>query len=303
MAPLSRTASFASSHGSANPTYNAVAIGANGGNDILYIAFGGRSTASVTVVTGVTVDGVAATQIIETDSGTATGNIAAIFAIARNSLPDPTQTDVDIAITYNQSVLRTAGEMYVSPDASATATGTGTESLSGTFTTSQTLDGNVDTVLNGIVIGFCVMGATNNPDPPTATWTGATEDVDGQFAGSSSVRTSANADNVAALWAGVPIVTYAGETFPSRVAGSLLHAVGLPELVATSEEDYFAVALTLATEADLLEACKAKLQRNRLTTSLFDVAAYTLALEELYETMWERHCAGASRISISASPP
>lgn len=104
-----------------------------------------------------------------------------------------------------------------------------------------------------------------------------------------------------ALWAGVPIVTCAGETFPSRVAGSLLHAVGLPELVATSEEDYFAVALTLATEADILEACTAKLRRNRLTTSLFDVAAYTLALEELYRTMWERHRAGASRTPIWTS--
>jgi predicted O-linked N-acetylglucosamine transferase (SPINDLY family) len=101
-----------------------------------------------------------------------------------------------------------------------------------------------------------------------------------------------------ALWAGVPIVTCAGETFASRVAGSLLHAVGLPELVTTSEEDYLAVALSLATEPDLLEACKAKLQHNRLTTPLFDVAAYTLALEGLYATMWARHRAGALHAPI-----
>jgi predicted O-linked N-acetylglucosamine transferase (SPINDLY family) len=103
------------------------------------------------------------------------------------------------------------------------------------------------------------------------------------------------------LWAGVPIVTCAGDTFPSRVAGSLLHAVGLPELITTSEEDYFAVALALATEPDRLQACKAKLRGNRLTTPLFDVAAYTLALQDLYETMWERRRTGAARAPIWTS--
>lgn len=104
-----------------------------------------------------------------------------------------------------------------------------------------------------------------------------------------------------ALWAGVPVVTCAGETFPSRVAGSLLHAVGLPELVAANEDDYLAVAMTLANEPDLLEACKGRLRRNRLTSPLFDVAAYTLALEDLYETMWRRCCAGAAPASIRAA--
>lgn len=106
-----------------------------------------------------------------------------------------------------------------------------------------------------------------------------------------------------ALWAGVPVVTCAGETFQSRVAGSLLHAVGLSELVTTSEEDYFTVALTLATDIELFEACKAKLQRNRLATPLFDVAAYTLALEGLYTTMWERHCDGVPHTPIWTSKP
>jgi predicted O-linked N-acetylglucosamine transferase (SPINDLY family) len=106
-----------------------------------------------------------------------------------------------------------------------------------------------------------------------------------------------------ALWAGVPIVTCAGETFASRVAGSLLQAIGLPELIATSQADYLNVALTLATEPDFLEGCRAKLKRNRLTTALFDVAAYTLALEKLYEGMWERHCTGAARAPIWTSTP
>lgn len=103
-----------------------------------------------------------------------------------------------------------------------------------------------------------------------------------------------------ALFAGVPVVTCAGETFPSRVAGSLLHAIGLPELIAADEDDYLAVALALAGEPDLLEACKARLRHNRLTTPLFDVGAYTRALEDLYETMWQRCLMGEAPASIRA---
>jgi predicted O-linked N-acetylglucosamine transferase (SPINDLY family) len=86
----------------------------------------------------------------------------------------------------------------------------------------------------------------------------------------------------------VPVVTLAGDTFASRVAGSLLHAVGLPELIAANEEDYVALAAELAAEPDRLDLLKAKLRRERLTAPLFNVAAYTRALEDLYETMWSR---------------
>ena len=91
-----------------------------------------------------------------------------------------------------------------------------------------------------------------------------------------------------ALFAGVPVVTQAGGTFASRVAGSLLNAVGLPELIAANEDDYVALAAGLAAEPQRLNALKAKLQRERLTSPLFNVAAYTRALEDLYETMWSR---------------
>ena len=104
-----------------------------------------------------------------------------------------------------------------------------------------------------------------------------------------------------ALFAGVPVVTCAGDIFPSRVAGGLLHAAGLPELIARSDEDYFAIALALATEPGRLEMLKAKLRRDHLTTPLFDVAAYTLALEDLYETMMSQRRIGAAPVAIWAS--
>jgi protein O-GlcNAc transferase len=50
----------------------------------------------------------------------------------------------------------------------------------------------------------------------------------------------------------VPVLTCAGETFCSRVAGSLLHAIGLPELITTSLDDYTATALRLANRPDEL---------------------------------------------------
>jgi predicted O-linked N-acetylglucosamine transferase (SPINDLY family) len=92
-----------------------------------------------------------------------------------------------------------------------------------------------------------------------------------------------------ALWAGVPIITRPGATFPSRVAGSLLHAVGLPDLVVDDQEDYFELAFALATDTARIEGLRRALNRNRRSAPLFDVNAYTLALEELYEKMWDRY--------------
>ncbi|WP_088284528.1 UDP-N-acetylglucosamine-peptide N-acetylglucosaminyltransferase [Ideonella sp. A 288] len=95
-----------------------------------------------------------------------------------------------------------------------------------------------------------------------------------------------------ALWAGVPMLTCAGDTFASRVAGSLLHAVGLPELVTHSLDDYAALAVALATDAPRLAALRARLEVLRRDAPLFDVPAYTTDLESLYDAMWRRHCSG-----------
>lgn len=95
-----------------------------------------------------------------------------------------------------------------------------------------------------------------------------------------------------ALWVGVPLVTCVGDTFASRVAGSLLHAVGLPELATSSLEAYLALALALAQHPEQLAVLKRQLAENRLTTPLFDILNYTHHLEALYEAMWQRHMLG-----------
>ena len=105
-----------------------------------------------------------------------------------------------------------------------------------------------------------------------------------------------------ALWAGLPLVTLRGETFVSRVAASLLAAVGLPELITDNLADYEALALKLATTPDLLAALRAKLQANRLTAPLFDTDRFRRHLESAYLTMYERHLAGAMPASFDVAP-
>jgi protein O-GlcNAc transferase len=85
-----------------------------------------------------------------------------------------------------------------------------------------------------------------------------------------------------ALFAGLPLLTCAGETFASRVSGSQLMAIGLPELVTDTIEAYEAKALQLAHEPRLLAAYRDRLQANRRTHPLFDTAAYTQALEDAF---------------------
>jgi predicted O-linked N-acetylglucosamine transferase (SPINDLY family) len=105
-----------------------------------------------------------------------------------------------------------------------------------------------------------------------------------------------------ALWAGCPVLTLAGETFVSRVAGSLLHAMGLPELVAASLEDYRATALRLAKDADLLAHLRTRLEANRKTSSLFDAGRFAHDLEKAYATMWEIHASGEKPRAFAVSP-
>lgn len=104
-----------------------------------------------------------------------------------------------------------------------------------------------------------------------------------------------------ALWAGVPLLTCAGDTFASRVAGSLLRAVGLPELVTHSLADYARLAAALLADPPRLQALRAKLARQRLGAPLFDVAGYTLDLEALYTAMWQRHSDGLAPQALGAA--
>jgi protein O-GlcNAc transferase len=102
-----------------------------------------------------------------------------------------------------------------------------------------------------------------------------------------------------ALWAGLPLVTCQGTTFPGRVAASLLNAVGLPELIAYSLEEYEALALELAASPAMLADIRAKLARNRTTYPLFDTDRFRRHIESAYVTMWERVQRGEPPVSFA----
>jgi predicted O-linked N-acetylglucosamine transferase (SPINDLY family) len=90
-----------------------------------------------------------------------------------------------------------------------------------------------------------------------------------------------------ALFAGLPLVTCAGETFASRVSGSQLNAIGLPELVTGSPDAYETLALELARQPALLAEYRQRLRANRAVSPLFDTAGYTRALETLLVAAWD----------------
>jgi predicted O-linked N-acetylglucosamine transferase (SPINDLY family) len=97
-----------------------------------------------------------------------------------------------------------------------------------------------------------------------------------------------------ALWAGVPVLTRTGDVFASRVAGSLLNAMGLPELITDNAEDYVLKAIELGNHPSKLAEIKAKLAHNIPTTDLFNTYKFARSIEALFAKMHERHLSGLS---------
>ena len=95
-----------------------------------------------------------------------------------------------------------------------------------------------------------------------------------------------------ALWAGLPVVTKLGNGFAARVAGSLLTAIDLTELITEKEQEYEALILDLATNPQRLAAIKQKLAANRLSKPLFNTELFTKHLEDGYQQAYQRYFEG-----------
>jgi opacity protein-like surface antigen len=148
----------------------------------IYIGIGANGN-NAPVFSSVTLDGVAASQLVQDTQTVVTQMIIAWYVLPRASLPTPTNTSVTLNITFTNTLLRCVADTYVSPDAVAVATDTTTAKLGvgGTLT----LDSN--TSANGIAIGFALgLGAA------TCVWSGLTEQSD------ADASSSAKADNTAA---------------------------------------------------------------------------------------------------------
>jgi predicted O-linked N-acetylglucosamine transferase (SPINDLY family) len=104
------------------------------------------------------------------------------------------------------------------------------------------------------------------------------------------------------LWAGLPLLTCRGKTFPGRVATSLLHAAGLPELVTENLTDYRTMALTLASDPALLAKIRDRLRHKRLSMPLFDTGRFCRHIEAAYRSMWEMSQRGEAPRGFSVAP-
>lgn len=93
-----------------------------------------------------------------------------------------------------------------------------------------------------------------------------------------------------ALWAGVPVLTMPGQGFAARVGASVLHGIGLPELVTRTPKAYEQLALDLALNPVLMTAMRTKLAANRSTSPLFDSERFTRHIETAFELAHQRQC-------------
>jgi predicted O-linked N-acetylglucosamine transferase (SPINDLY family) len=97
---------------------------------------------------------------------------------------------------------------------------------------------------------------------------------------------------VDALWAGLPVLTKKGKALVARMATEALRGIEVPELITKTPEEYKELAIELAHNPEKLKQLKDKVQRNRLTTSLFDPVANTRHIENAYLEMYRRYAAG-----------
>jgi predicted O-linked N-acetylglucosamine transferase (SPINDLY family) len=114
-----------------------------------------------------------------------------------------------------------------------------------------------------------------------------------------------------ALWMGLPLLTYSGRTFASRMAGSLLTALGLPELITGSLEAYEEKAVELGNDRAKVAWLKSYLSDSRQTGKLFDIPGFVRDLEDVYESVAVRGSKGeetavgntvdSSRYSVSGN--
>lgn len=91
-----------------------------------------------------------------------------------------------------------------------------------------------------------------------------------------------------ALWSGLPLLTYLGESFPERVAASLLFTIGLPELVALDLKEYEEIAIALANRPQAITALKNKLIEHRTSRPLFNASLFAKHIESAYQAMFNK---------------
>jgi protein O-GlcNAc transferase len=109
---------------------------------------------------------------------------------------------------------------------------------------------------------------------------------------------NAHATATDALWAGLPLLTCMGRTFPGKVAAGMLHAVSLPELITRDLREYEEKAVSLTQPGSELPRLRERLITGRATHPLFDLPRYRASLERAYERMVANADAGQAPASF-----
>jgi len=92
-----------------------------------------------------------------------------------------------------------------------------------------------------------------------------------------------------ALRMGLPVLTFKGNSYPSRMAASILNSVNLTELITDTQEDYESLAIELATNNKKYIKLKSKLNKNLNSAKLFNTFEFAKNIETAYKTMYEKH--------------
>ncbi len=108
-----------------------------------------------------------------------------------------------------------------------------------------------------------------------------------------------------ALWSGTPLITVRGDRFSNRISNSMLHWMGMGDMVCETIDEYVERSIHLATHPGELAAIRERMLANREATPLFQVGRFARHLEMVYEEMWGRYCRGEPRkpIAVGALPP
>lgn len=106
-----------------------------------------------------------------------------------------------------------------------------------------------------------------------------------------------------AIWAGCPVLTRPGDTFASRVAGSLNHYLGLPELIVHDDGAFVETAARLGNDRGALAALRRRLETQRETSGLFDMEVYARDFAALLRDMDDRQRQGQPPKPIAPPEP
>jgi protein O-GlcNAc transferase len=93
-----------------------------------------------------------------------------------------------------------------------------------------------------------------------------------------------------ALWMGVPVITMRGDRHAARVGASIMHHVGLQELITHSEDEYIALAVSLARDQHRLRTLRGGLRQKMQGSQLMDKQRFVETLEKAYQRMWRKWC-------------